>query len=278
MNREWVGRTVARAYPAEVRAERGAELVGTLLDAGGDSWAAFIRQLGSLIGAGLAARTRAALLQPPAQIATCALAWAAVMTAVLGPVAILGSEVRFGGHLHFPEGTLLTLVLLLRVVLPILAVVLFTLNRIRTSGLLGLAWAVCRWLEYPPRFEHTAIAEFLLPLVGFGVMVLAPQRMPVRGRWFWLVPAAVFAYFEATGIGAQSGIGYIAPLIAALCLLPFNPSFAIGTTLAWSVLGVVYLTSSGGAGKSTELSIVLVSCVPLALIAVGIGRLRVHRA
>lgn len=56
--------------------------MGTLLDAGDNSWAAFVRQVASVIGAGLAARAREALNQQPAQVATCALAWAAVMVLV----------------------------------------------------------------------------------------------------------------------------------------------------------------------------------------------------
>jgi hypothetical protein len=88
----------------------------------------------------------------------------------------------------------------------------------------------------------------------------------------------VLAYFFATKIGLRSGVDIIAPLLVALCFLPFQPSFAIGWGLAWSVPVVVNLLTVPGAGNATAFSIVLASCTPLAVIALGVGRLRVPRA
>jgi hypothetical protein len=272
MNRESVGRIAARSYPVEIRAERGAELVGTLLDAGDDSRTAFVRQVASVIGTGLAARAREALTQQPAQIAICALAWAAVIVLVRSLVALLGFEVRATGHVRFPEGAFLTWIL------PALIVLLFTLKRTRISGILGVALIVGHLVENQAPMAGRVIPELVLPFAGFVLLALTPRRIPTPGRWVWLAPTAVLAYFFATQIGLRSGVDVIVPLMVALCLLPFQPPFAIGWGLAWSVPVVVNLLTVPGAGNATAFTIVLVSCTPLAVIAIGVGRLRVRGA
>ncbi len=272
MNRAWVGRIAARSYPADVRSERGGELVGTLLDAGDDSRTAFVRQVGSVIGAGLSARARQALTQPTAQILIWALVWAAVMVLVRGLVALLGMEVRDAGHISFAEGAFLTWIL------PTLVVVSFTLKQTRLSGILGLALVVWHLVANPGPIPGRVFAELVLPLAGFALLALTPRRIPTPGRWVWLVPTAMLAYFWATGVGFHSGFDITLPLIVALCFLPFQPSFAIGWGLAWSVPVVVNLLTLPSAGNATAFTIVLLSCTPLAVIAVGVGRLRVRRA
>jgi hypothetical protein len=267
MNREWIGRAAARSYPADARAERGAEMVGTLLDAGDESWTAFVRQVGSMVRAGLAARAGEALRQPPQQIAIYALAWAAVMVLVLALVGILGFE-PWSGHVGFPEGAFLSWML------PTLVVVSFTLKQTRLSGILGLAVIVSRVLEgagMPP----TALAELVLSLAGFALLALAPRRIPSSGRWAWVIPTAVLAYFEVTHIGLRSGADILIPLFLALCFVPFKPAFAIGTALAWSMHGAITLIAAPG--RETAVSILLVACVPLAVIAASVGRLGARR-
>jgi hypothetical protein len=271
MNREWVGRMAARAYPAEVRAQRGGELVGTLLDAGEDSGASFVGQVGSVLRAGLAARAREALTQPLTQIATYALAWAAVMTIVRSLVGLVGLDIHATGQVRFPEGTFLTWIL------PALVVVLFTLKLTRVSGMLGVALIVSRHLESTPPTPVRMLAALVLPLAGFVPMVLAPRRVPSSGRWVWLVPTTVLAFFEVTGIDLYSGVYLIVPLAVALCFLPFQPSFAIGTALAWSIAVVVNLFTITGAGRATAFTIVLASCVPVAVLVASLGRIRARR-
>jgi hypothetical protein len=231
-----------------------------------------VGQLGSVIRGGLAARAREALTQPAAQIGVDALAWAVVIAVVKALVQVLGFKLRFGGSASFPSGTFLTFVL------PALVVVLFTGRRTRTSGLVGLVWLVLGAVERtrgtPPGFY----AQVALPLAGFALLAFAPRRMSTSGRWLWVIPAAVLAYFEATQTGAPSTVGYIAPVLVALCLLPLKPAFALGTALTWSVPTALNFMLIGGVGRWTLLSIELVACLPLALIATGIGRLLVRRA
>lgn len=270
MSREWIAGIAAGAYPADVRAERGAELVGTLLDAGDDSRSAFGRQLCSVVGAGLAARAREALTQPLAQLVISALAWAAVMEVVWVLVELLGVEARATGQIGFPEGAFLTWIL------PLLAVVSFTLRRTRISGILGVAFIVSHQVVYPGPMPGTEFARLVLPFVGFALLALAPRRIPLPGRWLWLVPAVLSACFEVAQIGFYSGVDVIVPLYLALCFLPFQPSFVIGTGLAWSVPEIINHVAIPGAGWTTP-GIMLISCGPLALVTASIARLHSRR-
>jgi hypothetical protein len=273
MSRERLGRIALGLYPADVRAERGAELLGTLLDAGDDSRTAFFGQLWSVIVAGLAARLRESQAQPAKELATDSLAWAAITTAFTGLVALAAALLHFGGTTEFPGGLPAALGL------PALALVLFTVWRTRLSGLFGLAWMVLKLaaLLDRGRLPHAYFIQLALPLVGFGLLALLPRSPVRRSRWIWLAPAIVFAFSEFTWTGMQSGSNYIAPLIVGLCFLPFAPSFALGTALAWSVLGLVEVTVPYGSGKWTVLSIELVGAVPLAIIATSVGRLLLRR-
>lgn len=190
---------------------------------------------------------------------------------------ILGFEVRAIGQVRFPEGAFLTWIL------PALIVLLFTLNRTRISGILGVALIVWHLVEFQGHGPQgtgpdLVIVKLVLPFAGFALLALTPRRIPTPGRWVWLVPTAVLAYFSATGVGLYSGVDIIVPLIVALCFLPFQPSFAIGWGLAWSVPVVAdLLILQSAAGNATAVTIVLVSCTPLAVIAVGVGRLRLRR-
>jgi hypothetical protein len=228
-----------------------------------------------VIFAGLAARVRESQAQPTKQLATDTLAWAAITTAFTGLVALAATLLHLGGTTEFPGGLPVALGL------PALALVLFTVRRTRLSGLFGLAWIVLKLVAVldrgQPPIPHGYLIELALPLAGFGLLAMLPPSPVRRSRWIWLVPAIVFAFFEFTWTGMQSGSNYIAPLIVGLCFLPFAPSFALGTVLAWSVLGVVELTLPYGLGKWTVLSIELVGAVPLAIIATGVGRLLVRR-
>jgi hypothetical protein len=173
---------------------------------------------------------------------------------------------RYGGNASFPSGTFLTFVL------PALVVVLFTWRRTRTSGLVGLAWLVLLALDRTRGTTPGLYAQVMLPLTGFALLASAPRRMSTSGRWLWVIPAAVLAYFEATQTGDPSSLSYIAPVLVALCLLPLQPAFALGTALAWSIPTALNLMLLGGVGRWTLLSLELVACLPLALIATGIGR------
>jgi hypothetical protein len=264
MNREQLARIAARSYPADARKERGAEVIGTLLDAGEDSPTAFALQLASVARAGLGARTRSALTQPLGQIVICALAWGAVLVLVRVLVAILSVELHGNGQVS-P----------LAWILPTLVVVLFTAKQTRLSGILGVAFIAWDLTELQGPMPGRVFANMALPLAGFVLLAVAPRRIPTAGRGVWLVPTTLLAYLFANRVGLRPGIDIIAPLLLALCFLPFQPSFAIGWTIAWAVPSITGLLTSPGPWSVA--SYVLVSCLPFAVIATGLGRLRTRR-
>jgi hypothetical protein len=280
MNREWLGRTAVRLYPASVRADRGAELVGTLLDAGDASSVTFVRQLCSVIAAGFGARLREAMTESTAQLVINTVVWVAVFATMV----ILAARVAIDIQLHANEtvsgGPLVP------IALPALVLVLFTFRRTRASGLVGLGWIVLSIVEYvdfrPPSpvfltLLRVFVVWYALPLAGFAALALVPQRVATRGRWLWLVPAAIIASVDATA-GSQAGVSYIAPVLVGVCLLPFKPSFALGAALAWVPFGVWDLTGPGGAGRWTAVSVELLILAAFAVIVVVIGRRLADRA
>jgi hypothetical protein len=272
VNREWLGRVAVRFYPEAVRTELGNELVGTVLDAGEDSPTAFISQLVSLAGAGLTARARAALTQPIGQIARDTLAWAAVMTVVRGWVEILATDAHAVGNVRFVEGTFVTFIL------PGLVLVAFALKQTRISGVLGIAMFVIHIFDYPRQMPFRVIVELMLPLAGFALLAFAPRRVSRDGRWVAIIPTVIYAYFAFAQTLGPETLAYITPVLVALCFLPLNPAFALGTALAWSFVTALNVILVGGFDRWTLLSILLLACVPVTLIAAGVGRLVVRRA
>jgi hypothetical protein len=261
-----------RLYPDEVRAELGNELVGTVLDASDESQTALVGQLASVAGAGLAARARESLTQPIAQIARDALAWAAVMTVARAWVEFLAADAHAVGNVRFPEGTFVTFIL------PGLVLLAFLLKQTRTSGILGLALLAIRLRDYPGPTPLRVIVELMLPLTGFALLTFAPRRLSRKGRWVWVVPTAIYAYLAFAQKFGPDGLASVAPVLAALCFLPLNPAFALGTALSWSFITALNTIFLGGVDNWTLLSATVLACVPVTLIAAAVGRLVVRRA
>ena len=172
MTRTWLGRIAVRTYPVEVRAQRGEELVSTLLDASENSPAAFTRQLVSLVAGGLAARSRTTLRQPLRQMILDLVRWACITTVASGLTGGLAS-LRWGGSLG---GSPLTL--WVQYIGPALLIALFTLGHDRLTGIVGLIWLYAGSSYYVPPSPSTDFwLEFwLLPLAGFVLMVTVPRR------------------------------------------------------------------------------------------------------
>ena len=257
MTRAWLGRTAARAYPDEDRAAHGDELVGTLLDAGEDSPAGFGRELASLVAAGLAARSRKALSRPLRQITLDVVRWACIVIVareLTGNIASL----RWGGTFG---GSLSTVWLLYAG--PALILAVFTAGRDRAAGIIGLIWPYMDIRSHPRPPMSIWIEFWLPPLSGFMVMAIRPRRKAGRDRALWVIPAIVWAIFQYTELGQQSGVGYLTPVLATLIFLPIQPALALGTAVAWSLMAAWYLPI--GVGDTTRLAIELLSCTPLAL-------------
>lgn len=269
MSRHWIGRIAVRAYPAEARAVRGEELVGTLLDAGDHSLAAFGRQVVSLIVGGLAARSREAFRQPLWQLALDVVRWATIMIVarrLIGEFAWLRWE-------SFQWGSFTTVFLYYAG--PALILTAFTAGRDRAAGVIGLVWITRDIVRAGEPGASVWIELWLLPIVGFALMTIAPQRKPGPARALWIIPGTIWAIFGYTELGQQSGIGYITPALASLVLVPIQPALVVGTAVAWSLMAAWYLAIP--AAETTRLGIELLSCTPLALILATLSARIVRR-
>lgn len=268
MTKRWLGQAAVRLYPAEIRGARGDELVGTLLDAGDASLTAFITELVSLILGALKAQSRRALGVPIRTLVYELLCWGAVVTVAKAVVGEVSAHIRWGGSL----GSLTTVVTLY--VLPALFLAAFTARRPRLAGLLGLLWVAAELHMHQPRFYLTelflrgAIEQFLLPVVGSLLMITVPRRAPASANWLWLLPAAIWAAFELTLLGAHSGVGRVAPVLVILLLSPFEPALVLGTALSWTILVSVYVAPNGPSLTIVE----LLCCAPAALLLVALCR------
>jgi hypothetical protein len=232
---------------------------------------AFTGQLCSVIAAGFAARLRDAMTETAAQLVLNALAWAAAIATAGSLVGRIATEIRWGGT-GVIGGTVAP------IALPAVFLILFTMRRTRMSGLVGLGWIVFSIANRPGLLFLPILAvQYAVPLAGFAALVLFPQRVATRGRWLWLIPAAVIAFVEVVP-GSQIGVLFIAPVVVALGFLPFKPSFALGAAFVWSPFAMWYLMSPYGGGIWTAFSVELLACSALAVIAAGLGRVLAARS
>lgn len=276
MIRRLVGSAAVHLYPSDIRDSRGKEILGTLLDAGDASLAAFARQLASLIVGGLMLQSRRALAEPPRQIGARTLCWAAIVTVIQLPFR--QGVLALDGVL--PGVPLVTVRDMF--ILPLVILASFTLGGRRLAGLLGLAWVALyvRDWEPPGLAISKIVVAVVLPAAGFSLLTLRPQAAPKawQARMLWLVPAAALALVSMVPLWfpvsdpllwfSGGSIVALVPVVSALVFLPVAPAFAIGTALAWSVPHLwIY-------GHESLWTIVLLACTPVALALVAVA----HRA
>jgi hypothetical protein len=276
MSRAAIGRTVVRLYPTDVRERAGGELVGTLLDASDASRGAYARQLVSLVRSGLSARARSELRQPLGRITVSTLCWVAVMSAMSQLVTVIGIRLYWGDTPGSSTDTILY-----SYIIPALILVLFTLGRNRTTGILGLAWLAI-FLHQHSMLSLTGFVETVpLQAAGFALLAIKPRKSLPAGRFLWLAPAIVWLVYWVTLLGQQSGVGKMTPVLAALLLLPWAPSLALGTAITWALTAIYYFSVYHILPTVPHLlveAIELLAGIPLALIVASIARTAATRA
>ena len=276
MTREAIGRTVVRLYPTDIRESAGKELVGTLLDAGDASRTAYVRQLISLVRSGLAARARSELRKPLGRIAASTLCWVAVMNVMYESVEGIGITLRWGGTWGGSTETLLY-----SYILPALILVLFTLRRNRITGILGLAWLAI-FLHRHSMLPLSVFFETVpVQAAGFALLAVKAREPLPAGRFLWPAPAIVWLLYQVTLLGQLSGVGRTTPFLAALALLPWAPSLALGTAITWALTAIDYLNIYQSVPSTPHFlveALELLAGVPLAVIIASMGRRSATRA
>ena len=134
---------------------------------------------------------------------------------------------------------------------PALVLALFIARRDQATGIVGLLWCLVAVHSHLPAASW--IYGPALPIIGCGLMTIAPRRAPDPGRSLILVPLLAWAVFiwtrvatDDSGVGYllwHSGVGYLLPVVAAALFVTVKPALALATALSWSLLGASYLTS-----------------------------------
>jgi hypothetical protein len=258
MMRASLGRAALRLYPTEIRAARGEELLGTLLDAGEHSWLAFARELWSVVLGAWLARARVAAGEPAVRIASDTLRWCAVIALGMDLFGLVAEEVHwFNSSIPIAYNT----------VCPAVIIVMFLLGLDRAAGLGGVAFCVYDATRHPLAPTYLRVEELVL-IAGFGLMTVASRRRAGDLRLLLLVPVLAEFFFRWTEIGLlrHGHVGYMLPAIAAALLLPIKPCAALATGLALALLAPYYLPGF------TNVGIGFLCCTPVAIILVGLSR------
>jgi len=231
------------AYPDEYRRERGAEIVGTLLDEAvhGQEWPG-ARQIAALAAGGLQTRARLAAATPRRMLAD-GLRLGAVMYFVLLCASTIELSLR---HTVFgtPSGTLghAELVDLEAVVLAIgVVAVAGAAYEVGLAAIVGLvAIRAIMFRDMPVRFDplYLIVAGWLLVTGVVAVLAWHPSLRPLRRPW----PARLGALALA-GIGLGT-LGFLAVDAATLLTTPALVRLLVVTQPQLSVPVAVLLVAA----------------------------------
>jgi hypothetical protein len=264
MNRERIGAAVLRAYPAETRAARGAEMLGTLLDSSADSNVAFAREAVDLVRLGLRARAT--------QLAAAGARRLVADGACIAGAFFLAQDLATALHSRGVPDAVYS-----PAAMAVVAVVLVPamLGHDRIAGLGALVWTALRFSGVMAGTDVAGDPGAVLPVICFTVMMVSPRRRSSRallsnayGSW-WLVVLVVLA-------GAFGGLFAILALagattfgVIAAALLTTDPRPAIAVTLVAANVGIGKI----GSDRPALMTLTLLAAAPV-VVALTVGRTR----
>ena len=266
MIRERIGRAMLRAYPHEVRAARGEDILGTVLEAGEPSARAFVREGGSIVLAGLRERATFLARVGSRRLIADAFCQAAALWLMWGAVNIVSSELQRPWAAS-PD------VLALIVLLALLVGVLVGYDRI--VGVIGLAFIAAVELLTDPQAatRPLTLATLFVPLVCCLVMAFAPRkRSPDPRRLVLLVPAIALVALLPEAVDRGTALLVLVSLLGVL-RLPVDPRLAIACGIAWTGVGLSDVTV---ALSRTDASNGLILTAAASLIMFTIATTRLH--
>jgi len=229
--RERIGRAMLRVYSDDVRAARGEEMLGTLLEAGEASARAFARESGSILLAGLRERAMLVARTGSRRLIADAYCQAAPIWLLFGAANFAGSELRRPWAAS-PD------VLALIVLGALLVAALVGYDRI--AGVTGIALAVGLGLLIEPHAATRVLtlATLLVPLVCCVVMAFAPRTgSPDPRRLVLLVPAIALVVLLPEGVDRGTALLVLVSLLGVI-RLPIDPRLAIACAIVWTGLGL----------------------------------------
>jgi hypothetical protein len=268
--RERVARLALCAYPSAARAARGEEMLGTLLDASAGSRSRLVREIVDLVRRGLRTRATQTAGAGARRLVADGLCLAATWVMTLDLSTMLSQRAR---GMHDPLLASASIALLAVV----LAIALIGYDRVAGAG--ALVWSV---LRIPALWDHhpgliNLIPE-VVPVICFGVMVLAPRRRaPDPRRLAWLLVPATLLLTLGPPSGEQSplllayvALAAISVVVFAVAILPTDPRLAIAAAVSVSTVGLAGAAINHDTSAPTCLA---VAAVPVVL-AIAITRTR----
>jgi hypothetical protein len=260
MRRKRLARLALLAYPRALRASKGEEIVGTLLDASGSSNAAYARELVALIGGGL--RVRAGTPGRPGAMRQIAdgFCYAGVGMLALNIAVLVGERLELHGA--GPGANLMWRLLLLS---GCLSAALVGYDRIAGAGaLVAIGTSAAH-------FTGMQAAAWSVPAACFAGMLMMPRRQPRRiYRAAWLIPTGALG-IAAGGRGPSTYL-LLAPLVVivplALVRLARDPRLAIACSLLAATIAVAETADAVQGGSipiGLPLTILLFAATPLTI-------------
>lgn len=265
MKRRAVGEQIVSLYPEDIRAARGEELISTLLDAGEESTLSFVREAASLLLAALSSRSRTGAHQPLGDLIRGALGWAAVLTiGYVLMVSVVDQVWSEGLSAWGPVG------IWTQFLAPMLVLAAFITHRDRVAGMFGLLWWIAEVSLTPSQGLTGWVAFLVLPVVGFAVLTIAPDRRPDSGRGLIVVPLFALAVFRWTVLGTDVELSYLLPLLVAVAFITVKPPLALGTAFVFSSFAVGFYPLTGT--SFLLLTGELTACTPITIGLIAVGR------
>ena len=268
--RERVAGLALCAYPSVARAARGEEMLGTVLDASAGSRSRFVREIVDLVRLGLRTRATQTAGAGARRLVADGLCLGATWVMTLDLSTLLAQRAR---GMHDPLLASASIALLA----VILAIALIGYDRVAGAG--ALVWSV---LRVPALWDHhpgiVNLVPEVVPIICFGVMVLAPRRRaPDARRLVWLlVPATLLltlgppSHEQSPLLLAYVALAAISVAVFAVASLPTDPRLAIAAAVSVSTLGLAVAAINHDTSAPACLA---VAAVPVVL-AMAITRTR----
>jgi hypothetical protein len=265
VNRERLASVALRALPAELRASRGEEIVGTLLDSSVAGPGRFGQEVVGLVRFGLRARAARTASAGTRRLVADGFCCGAILVMTLDLSTLLAQRVGRGYADSLVSWTSIG----------VLGVILATalVGAERLAGVAALAWTASRMpdlVAHNPTFD--GVAPTSVPVVCFAVLILAPRRRGFDLRrlgWLGATAALVVAFGprDSGAFGVIVGGAAIVVIVAAVLRLATDARLAIACSLPAAYVGIQV------AGKPAVPAWLLVVVPPL-VVAAGVVRMQ----
>ncbi len=263
MMRERLGRAALHAFPETVRASRGEEMLGTLLDVSANSRSRFVLEIIALVGAGLTARAIESAKPGARRMLADGVCLAAIVLLTMFVSTDLGDRIR--GNPWSPSSPWPH-------ILAGAALILALIGYDRLAGATALLFTASLAVSSGHNGGNVTVGAFG---ICASALLLTPRRhQPDVRRLTWLIVTAGVALIASTSDDTSAAPVILAVLVlapVALALLPVDPRPAIACALLAAWFGIV-LTQ-----KNSETFVPGLIFMAAAAVIVAIGTARVHR-